>query len=96
MTDDARRTRREGLAELAEDAVGFGGQELRLTRDLLLRPRAVMDAYDAGGSTAGPRPCNRAAVRPVNTVAGRAIERATADTTALSHGRSAAQSLTLM
>lgn len=59
MTDDARRTRREGLSELAEDAVGFGGQELRLTRDLLLRPRAVMDAYDAHGSTAGglyPKP----------------------------------------
>ena len=59
MTDEARRTRREGIAELAEDAVGFGGQELRLTRDLLLRPRAVMDAYDAHGSTAGglyPKP----------------------------------------
>ena len=59
MTDDARQTRREGLAELAEDAVGFGGQELRLTRDLLLRPHVVMDAYDAHGSTAGglyPKP----------------------------------------
>lgn len=59
MTDGARRTRREGLSELAEDAVGFGGQELRLTRDLILRPRAVMDAYDAHGSTAGglyPKP----------------------------------------
>lgn len=59
MTEDEGRTRREGLSELAEDAVGFGGQELRLTRDLILRPRAVMDAYDASGSTAGglyPKP----------------------------------------
>lgn len=59
MTDEAGRTRREGLSELAQDAVGFGGQELRLTRDLILRPRAVMDAYDAHGSMAGglyPKP----------------------------------------
>jgi hypothetical protein len=59
MTEDADRTRREGLAELAEDTVGFGGQELRLTRDLVLRPGAVMDAYDAHGPTAGgiyPKP----------------------------------------
>ena len=47
------------MAEFAEDAVGFGGQELRLTRDLFLRPAAVMDAYDAHGPTAAglyPRP----------------------------------------
>jgi hypothetical protein len=59
MAEEAKRTRREGLAEFAEDAVGFGGQELRLTRDLFVRPRAVMDAYDAHGSTAGglyPKP----------------------------------------
>lgn len=59
MSEDAKRGRHEGLAELAEDAVGFGGQELRLTRDLILRPHAVMDAYDARGSTAGglyPKP----------------------------------------
>jgi hypothetical protein len=51
--------RGRGLGELAEDATGFGGPELRLTRDLLLRPRAVMAAYDAGGATAGglyPKP----------------------------------------
>jgi len=59
MSDDVKATGRQGLSELAEDAVGFGGQELRLTRDLLLRPRSVMDAYDAHGPTAGglyPRP----------------------------------------
>ncbi|HEX8570913.1 MAG TPA: hypothetical protein VF699_13475 [Caulobacteraceae bacterium] len=51
--------RGEALREVAEDAIGFGAAELRLTRDLLRRPRAVMDVYDAHGSTAGglyPRP----------------------------------------
>ena len=48
-----------GLKDLAEDAVGFGAAEFRLTRDLFRRPRSVMDAYDREGSTAGglyPRP----------------------------------------
>lgn len=56
---EADRARRGRFSEFAEDAVGFGGQELRLTRDLLLRPAAVMDAYDARGGTAGglyPKP----------------------------------------
>jgi len=47
------------LKELAEDASGFGMGELRLTRDLILRPARAMDAYDEQGSTAGglyPRP----------------------------------------
>lgn len=55
----AQRARGAGFSEFAEDAVGFGGQELRLTRDLFLRPAAVMDAYDARGATAGglyPKP----------------------------------------
>lgn len=60
MTDETKpRRRHDGLAELAEDAVGFGGQELRLTRDLALRPGKVMDAYDAHGPMAGglyPKP----------------------------------------
>jgi hypothetical protein len=48
-----------GLRDLAEDAVGFGAAEYRLSRDLFRRPRTVMDAYDREGSTAGglyPRP----------------------------------------
>lgn len=59
MEQETRQGRLGGLSELAEDAVGFGGQELRLTRDLVLRPGKVMDAYDAHGSTAGglyPKP----------------------------------------
>jgi hypothetical protein len=59
MAENPGEERRSGLAELAEDAVGFGGQEIRLTRDLIVRPRAVLDAYDNHGPTAGglyPRP----------------------------------------
>jgi len=51
--------RGSALREIAEDASGFGAAELRLTRDLVLRPGSVMDAYDAHGSTAGglyPKP----------------------------------------
>ena len=47
------------LREIAEDATGFGVAELRLTSDLILRPRRVIDAYDELGSTAGglyPKP----------------------------------------
>ena len=58
MAEDSKG-RNRGLGELTEDAVGFGAAEYRLTRDLFRRPRAVMDAYDAHGSTAGglyPRP----------------------------------------
>jgi hypothetical protein len=51
--------RRTHLGEIAEDASGFGISDLRLTRDLLLRPAQVMAAYDELGSTGGgryPRP----------------------------------------
>ena len=37
--------------DYAEDATGFGGVEWRTARDLLIRPRAVLDAYLAGGPT---------------------------------------------
>ena len=56
---DRKAGRGAALREIAEDASGFGAAELRLTRDLVIRPRAVMDAYDAHGSTAGglyPKP----------------------------------------
>jgi hypothetical protein len=54
-----KEPRGSALRELAEDASGFGVAELKLTRDLVLRPGRVMDAYDAEGSTAGglyPKP----------------------------------------
>ena len=59
MTQEQDRRDKLALGELAEDAAGFGVAELHLTRDLLIRPRAAMAAYDAEGSTAGgryPRP----------------------------------------
>lgn len=43
------------LGEIAEDATGFGGVEWHTARDLLLRPRAVLDAYETGGPTGGGR-----------------------------------------
>ncbi|HEU0045767.1 hypothetical protein [Sphingomonas sp.] len=47
--------KRASLGELAEDTTGFGGVEWHTARDLLLRPRAVLDAYEAGGATGGGR-----------------------------------------
>ena len=44
-----------GWGDLAEDTIGFGGVEWRTGRDLLLRPRAVLDAYEAGGLGGGGR-----------------------------------------
>ena len=58
MSEDSK-DRHRGFGEFVEDTVGFGAAEIRLTADLFRRPRAVMDAYDAQGSTAGglyPRP----------------------------------------
>jgi len=59
VADAAPDGRRAHLGEIAEDASGFGLGDLRLIRDMFVRPRAVMAAYDAEGSTAGgryPRP----------------------------------------
>ena len=55
MTEQGKPEEKLALGELAEDAMGFGGAELRLTRDLIVRPGAAMEAYDAYGSTAGGR-----------------------------------------
>ena len=59
MSEDSKPPKPASLGEMAEDASGFGMTDFRLTRDLVLRPGAVQDAYDAHGSTAGgryPRP----------------------------------------
>ncbi len=50
---------RRGYADAAEDATGFGVRDLRVSKDLVLRPRAVLRAYHEEGPTAGgryPRP----------------------------------------
>lgn len=41
------------LSQAAEDTSGFGLAELRLTRDLLIRPKAVMEAFRLGPSGGG-------------------------------------------
>ena len=50
--DAARRDEDEGFLN---ELTGFGAAELRTTRDLVLRPGAVLDAYDAHGRNAGGR-----------------------------------------
>ncbi|GAA4040003.1 hypothetical protein GCM10022281_21130 [Sphingomonas rosea] len=46
---------RSGLADYAEETIGFGATEFRTARDLLLCPRTVLDAYLAYGPTGGRR-----------------------------------------
>jgi hypothetical protein len=51
--------KRKAGAELAEDVLGFGGQELVTAKDLLIRPAAVLNAwmaedYDGAGRYARP------------------------------------------
>ncbi len=52
---DAREPSEPAVLRLAEDATGFGAVELRTARDLLLRPRAVLEAYLTLGATGGGR-----------------------------------------
>lgn len=42
-----------GLNDLSEDALGFGGRELRTARDVVLRPRAVLEAWMTAGPSGG-------------------------------------------
>ena len=41
------------LSDLSEDALGFGAAELVTARDLLLRPRQVLEAWMSAGPTGG-------------------------------------------
>lgn len=43
------------LADLAEEATGFGATEWRTFKDLLIRPRTMLDAYLKHGPTGGGR-----------------------------------------
>ena len=51
-TDGEQKAR---LADIAEETTGFGATEFATARDLLVRPRAVLDAYLAHGPTGGRR-----------------------------------------
>jgi hypothetical protein len=42
-----------GLNDLSDDALGFGLLELRTARDVLLRPRVVLEAWMSQGPTGG-------------------------------------------
>ena len=42
-----------GLNDLSDDALGFGLLELRTARDVVLRPRAVLEAWMTQGPTGG-------------------------------------------
>ena len=44
MTTDGE-TRKQALKDLSEDALGFGGVDIRTVRDLLIRPRLVLQAW---------------------------------------------------
>lgn len=46
---------RQSASELSEDTTGFGVLELRTLKDLLLRPRAALEAWMQSGPTAGGR-----------------------------------------
>lgn len=50
---DPEQARGDAVVRLAEDTTGFGVVELRTARDLLLQPRAALEAYMAAGATGG-------------------------------------------
>lgn len=44
-----------GLSDLSDDALGFGALELRTARDVVLRPRTVLEAWMTQGPMGGGR-----------------------------------------
>lgn len=44
-----------GLNDLSDDALGFGALELRTARDVVVRPRAVLEAWMTQGPSGGGR-----------------------------------------
>lgn len=49
----AKPTRAQTVHDLSEDALGFGSTEMRTLRDLLLRPRLVLESWMTLGATGG-------------------------------------------
>lgn len=49
----AKPTRAQAVHDLSEDALGFGSTEVRTLRDLLLRPRLVLESWMTLGATGG-------------------------------------------
>lgn len=52
---DGETTRKQAIKDLSEDTLGFGGAEVRTARDLLVRPRLVLQAWMIEGPTGGGR-----------------------------------------
>lgn len=53
MTTEGEATRKQAFKDLSEDALGFGGVDMRTARDLLIRPRLVLQAWMIEGPTGG-------------------------------------------
>jgi hypothetical protein len=52
---DGETTRKQAIKDLSEDTLGFGAAEVRTARDLLVRPRLVLQAWMIEGPTGGGR-----------------------------------------
>jgi hypothetical protein len=50
---DGETTRKQAFKDASEDMLGFGGAEIRTARDLLIRPRLVLQAWMIEGPTGG-------------------------------------------
>lgn len=50
---EGETTRKQALKDASEDMLGFGGAEVRTARDLLVRPRLVLQAWMIEGPTGG-------------------------------------------
>lgn len=53
MTTEGETARKQAFKDLSEDALGFGGVDIRTARDLLIRPRLVLQAWMIEGPTGG-------------------------------------------
>lgn len=53
--DNSRSARAQTIDDLSEDALGVGSTDVRTVRDILLRPRRVLEAWMMQGPTANGR-----------------------------------------
>jgi len=53
--DPPAAPRAAGLSDLSDDTLGFGAQELVTARDVLIRPRQVLEAWMTAGPSGGGR-----------------------------------------
>ncbi|MGZ9099973.1 MAG: hypothetical protein ACXW3K_09655 [Brevundimonas sp.] len=53
--EQVREAKAAGLNDLSEDALGIGGRELVTARDVMMRPREVLEAWMTAGPSGGGR-----------------------------------------